>query len=219
MLFLGNNTSSHAHYLFPLTLVCFHLYLLRLDDLREFRSKIPIPVYLDKETYQDLSRVFPYLVDVSKATSSGFVSSLAWNIIDTGTPFVVFGLRFTPLPVKHGPITCLGYSFGDVVYLSDVSEIPSETGAIIRRLTYEMPHHQLGTLVIDALSLDVRVSSHLTLQQAVEEIRNFNPRKAYLIGMSHMLEHSSTNFFLRKEGNGIFDAECSYDGLSFTFST
>eukprot|EP01126_Amoeba_proteus_P042625 TRINITY_DN463_c0_g2_i28.p1 TRINITY_DN463_c0_g2~~TRINITY_DN463_c0_g2_i28.p1 ORF type:complete len:167 (+),score=6.65 TRINITY_DN463_c0_g2_i28:236-736(+) len=111
MLFLGNNTSSHAHYLFPLTLVCFHLYLLRLDDLREFRSKIPIPVYLDKETYQDLSRVFPYLVDVSKvglrlglvsgwfglylyciqATSSGFVSSLAWNIIDTGTPFVVFG--------------------------------------------------------------------------------------------------------------------------------
>ena len=77
-----------------------------------------------------VSKAFYWLVDTSLASPGG-VSKLDFQVIDD-TPFDVFGLGITPLPVQHGPkANAFGYRFGDIVYISDVSEIPETTANLI----------------------------------------------------------------------------------------
>ncbi|GLU22422.1 hypothetical protein SLE2022_385000 [Rubroshorea leprosula] len=52
---------------------------------------------------------------------------LQFNIIHD-EPFIVHDLKFTPVPVWHGrDCHSLGFHFGNICYISDVSEIPEET--------------------------------------------------------------------------------------------
>jgi len=109
--------------------------LLGMDDLREFtelNSDQPIPIYFRTQDLKTIQNVFPYLYDTAKATGSGFVSQLKFISFDESKPFYVLGLKITPLVVEHGPNnTALGFKFGRVVYLSDVSKILEKAKELI----------------------------------------------------------------------------------------
>jgi phosphoribosyl 1,2-cyclic phosphodiesterase len=66
---------------------------LGLDDLREFTEKAtnPIPVFIRKPDVPIISSCFPYLFDVSKATGSGYVSSIKFEVFEENEPFEVLG--------------------------------------------------------------------------------------------------------------------------------
>jgi len=177
-----------------------------LDDLRDWTNNVQrsIPIFVRRLDMDALSKIFFYLVDTSKATGGGGVSRLAFTYIGD-EPFEVEGLKFTPLPVWHGrPNTAFGYRFGDVAYLSDVSEIPETTAKLIE-----------GTklLILDALRPNRPHRSHFTLEQAIDQIRIFRPERTLLVDMTHDYNHERTNVELSKlkASDGI-DVQLAYDG-------
>jgi len=185
-----------------------------LDDLREMKSTAAIPTYLDSSTHKTIFAMFPHLVDPSKVTSSGFVASLACHLITSDESFQVHGLEFTPLQVVHGSVSCLGFAFGDVVYISDVSLIPEEVYLKIEEMVKGIEGGRVETLIVDALSFKRETSGHFNLPKCFEAIKRIKPVRALLIGMGHGLEHHRTNGYLEKVGREEgFVAECSYDGM------
>lgn len=184
--------------------------VLGLDDLRDWavlQPDRPLPVHCAPETLAAVGRAFPYLVDTSKATGSGFVPRLAFHRFDPSgcAAFAAAGVQFLPLPVEHGPnYTCYGFRFGDAVWLSDVSAVPD---AAFEAMNAGGP---LELLVVDALRPLPHVS-HFGIGQAVELARRLRPRRTLLIGASHMVDHERENARLRREVPDL-DVQFAYDG-------
>ena len=176
-----------------------------LDDLRDWTNNVQeaIPLYLRQADMDHVSKAFYWLVDTSLASPGG-VSKLDFQVIDD-TPFDVFGLGSTPLPVQHGPkANAFGYRFGDIVYISDVSEIPETTANLM---------YGSELMVMDALRPLHPHRSHFILDEALEQLRRFAPKRALLVDMTHDFDHESTNLELAKlkDSEGL-DVQLAYDG-------
>jgi phosphoribosyl 1,2-cyclic phosphodiesterase len=176
-----------------------------LDDLRDWTNNVQraIPLYLRQSEMEHVKRAFYWLVDTSLASPGG-VSKLDFQIIDEN-PFDVFGLAVTPLPVQHGArADAFGYRFGDVVYVSDASGIPDSTAQLM---------HGAEVMVMDALRPEHSHGSHFVLEEALEQLRRFKPKRALLVDMTHNSDHEPTNVELAKlkESEGL-DVQLAYDG-------
>jgi len=126
--------------------------VLGLDDLREWTEANPIPIFCRYQDFEYLKVIFPYLVDNTKATGSGYVSRLNFYPFDEKASFIVHGIKFTPLLLDHGPNnTALGFKFGSIVYLSDLNDIPETTRKLIE-------NEPIDILIIDALRVKEKKS-------------------------------------------------------------
>jgi phosphoribosyl 1,2-cyclic phosphate phosphodiesterase len=83
------------------------------------------------------------------------------------------------------------------VYLTDAKEIPQASLDVMRGA---------DVLVINALR-DEPHPVHLSLGQALDIIAEVNPKRAYLVHVSHELPHAATS---RRLPENVFMA---YDGL------
>ncbi|KAK4395114.1 putative hydrolase [Sesamum angolense] len=114
--------------------------------------------------------------------------------------------EFTPLPVWHGRgYRSLGFRFGNICYISDVSEIPEDTYPLLENCDF---------LIMDALRPDRSSSTHFGLPRALEEVRKIRPKRTLFTGMMHLMDHEKVNEGLvkLKEAEGL-DVQLSYDGL------
>lgn len=105
-----------------------------LDDLRDWTNNVQptIPIYVAKRDFEVMKKTHYYIVDTSVVVPGAAVSDLQFNIISED-PFIVHGLKITPLPVWHGlGYRSLGFRFGNICYISDVSEIPEETYQLLK---------------------------------------------------------------------------------------
>ena len=170
-------------------------HILGLDDIRPFnyRQKSPTPLYATQETLDVIQRVFAYAF-AEQAQSS--VPKLDLRTLD-GTPFEVFGLTFTPVRLCHGNGTVLGFRFGRVAYLTDHSEIPEASRALL---------HGLDVLFLDALRHRPH-PTHTTVEQALKWVEEFQPRRAFFTHMCHDLSHEKTEAALPSH------VRLAYDGL------
>ncbi|KAG6581849.1 hypothetical protein SDJN02_20150 [Cucurbita argyrosperma subsp. argyrosperma] len=178
-----------------------------LDDLRDWTNNVQpsIPIYVAQRDFEVMKKTHYYLVDTSVIAPGAAVSDLQFNIIPE-EPFVVSGLKVTPLPVWHGRgYRSLGFRFGNVCYISDVSEIPEETYPLLK---------DCEILIMDALRPDRSSSTHFGLPRALEEVRKIQPKRTLFTGMMHLMDHDEVNGYLLKlkESEGV-DAQLSYDGL------
>ncbi|KAB2612989.1 hydrolase [Pyrus ussuriensis x Pyrus communis] len=178
-----------------------------LDDLRDWTNNVQpsIPIYVAQRDFEVMKKTHYYLVDTSAVLAGAAVSELQFNIIRED-PFVVQDLKFTPLPVWHGQgYRSLGFRFGNVCYISDVSDIPEETYPLLK---------DCELLILDALRPDRSSSTHFGLPRALEEVRKIQPRKTLFTGMMHLMDHEKVNDYLLKlkETEGL-DVQLSYDGL------
>ncbi|XP_030457720.1 putative hydrolase C777.06c [Syzygium oleosum] len=178
-----------------------------LDDLRDWTNSVQphIPIYVANRDFEVMKKTHYYLVDTSSIVPGAAVSELQFNIIQE-EPFVVNDLQITPLPVWHGQgYRSLGFRFGKVCYISDVSEIPEETYPLLR---------DCDILIMDALRPDRSSSTHFGLPRALEEVRKIQPKRTLFTGMMHLMDHEVVNEDLKKllETEGI-DVQLSYDGL------
>uniref|UniRef100_A0A6N2N263 Metallo-beta-lactamase domain-containing protein n=1 Tax=Salix viminalis TaxID=40686 RepID=A0A6N2N263_SALVM len=178
-----------------------------LDDLRDWTNNVQpyIPIYVAERDFEVMKKTHYYLVDTSVVTPGAAVSELQFNIIHK-EPFIVNDLKFTPLPVWHGRDYCsLGFRFGNICYISDVSEIPEETYPLLK---------DCELLIMDALRPDRSSSTHFGLPKALEEVRKIQPRRTLFTGMMHLMDHDNVNEYLAKlmETEGL-DVQLSYDGL------
>ncbi|CAH1422778.1 unnamed protein product [Lactuca virosa] len=178
-----------------------------LDDLRDWTNNVQpyIPIYVAKRDFEVMKKTHYYLLDKSVIIPGAAVSELQFDIIDEN-PFTVHDLKFTPLPVWHGSnYRSLGFRFGNICYISDVSAIPDETYPLLK---------DCEILIMDALRPDRSSSTHFGLPQALEEVRKIQPKRTLFTGMMHLMDHEEVNESLLKlkETEGL-DVQLSYDGL------
>ncbi|KAF2915869.1 putative hydrolase C777.06c [Oryza sativa Japonica Group] len=178
-----------------------------LDCLRDWTNNVQptIPIYVAERDYEVMKMTHYYLIDTSVVIPGAAVSALQFNIIKE-EPFTVHNLEVIPLPVWHGQgYRSLGFRFGRVCYISDVSDIPKETYKLLE---------DCELLIMDALRPDRSSSTHFGLPRALEEVRKIKPKKTLFTGMMHLMDHEKVNNELAKlmETEGL-DIQLSYDGL------
>ncbi|CAN6174099.1 unnamed protein product [Urochloa humidicola] len=178
-----------------------------LDCLRDWTNNVQpsIPIYVAERDYEVMKMTHYYLIDTSVVLPGAAVSALQFNIIKE-EPFTVHNLEVIPLPVWHGQgYRSLGFRFGDICYISDVSDIPEETYKLLENCEL---------LIMDALRPDRSSSTHFGLPRALEEVRKIKPKKTLFTGMMHLMDHEKVNSDLAKlmETEGL-DIQLSYDGL------
>jgi phosphoribosyl 1,2-cyclic phosphodiesterase len=124
----------------------------------------------------------------------------------------VAGIKFEPLRVEHGihpdgsPFYALGFRIADsLVYLSGVSAVP---GPVMQLLT----RHSIDTLILDCLHPNDDFVSHLGWPGAQRLIEQLRPRRTWLVGMGHQIEHGEFNAHLPDM------VSCAYDGLELTLT-
>lgn len=167
-----------------------------LDDLRPFCKSDDIDIYSNNITLDALKSRMPYSFRENKYPG---VPSFRLHEISSNSTFKIGKIDIQPIRVMHYMLPILGYRIGNFAYLTDVKNIPDEEYVKLEKL---------DTLVINALRIEEHMS-HLTLEQALEEVAKIAPQKAYLIHMSH---HIGLHDEVQKElPENVY---LSYDGLN-----
>jgi phosphoribosyl 1,2-cyclic phosphate phosphodiesterase len=175
-------------------------HILGLDDLRplsfaSWRKSGPIPLYATPETREVLERIYSYTFSPDSTYPTR--ARVALHTIAPGATVRVHEVAFTPIPVFHGELPIVGYRFGNVAYMTDVSSIPEASFALLEGL---------DVLVVSALRHQPH-PSHATVDQAVRWANRIGAKETWFTHISHDLGHAETNANL-PEGMAL-----AYDGL------
>lgn len=181
-------THGHADHLFG------------LDDLRIFPRYLgeALPVYCNAHVEQIIRRAFSYAFDPQMPDlPAGGVPRLVFRRL-TGEPFNVLGATLIPVPLVHGQAGSLGFRVGNVAYCTDAKTIPPSSAQLLQ---------DLEVLILDGLRHHPH-PTHMCIAEALEVVRQLQPRRTYLTHIAHQLEHHATNQTLPP---GV---ELAYDGLT-----
>ena len=175
-------------------------HILGLDDIRPFNMKQHehVPVYANAQTQAILRRTFAYIFDDAPTLSS----VPAVDLREIAGPFEAAGVRFQPVPARHGNTEVLGFRFGRAAYVTDFSEIPAPSLELLRGL---------DDLILSALR-DKPHPMHSTVAHSLEIVRELAPRRAWFTHICHDLPHEETNARLPA------NVRMGYDGLTFEVS-
>ena len=119
------------------------------------------------------------------------------ELISVEAPFELFGRQVVPLPVMHGELPAYGYRIGRFAYITDASEVPPSTMALLEGL---------DTLIINALRHEPH-PTHLSIGEAVQIVERLRPARAFLTHITHRLDHAETEAQLPP------NIRIGYDGL------
>ena len=148
-------------------------HLMGLDDLRVFTGERKLPVYGFPHVLSGIERIFPYAF--SDMPYKG-VPRLEKRNVEEREHFSVGELSFTAIPVMHGCMRIAGYRFGNVAYITDVSDM----------LLDENMENLKGVRILIAGALRDRPHwSHFTFAQAVESGRAIGAEKVYFTHINH----------------------------------
>jgi phosphoribosyl 1,2-cyclic phosphate phosphodiesterase len=174
-------------------------HILGFDDIRPFnmRQKKALPVYGTQATFDIIKRAFAYVFDSRPTLST--VPSVTLHTVDG--PFELMGVPFVPIPLLHGDLPVLGFRFGQAAYLTDFSELPDSSAALLEGL---------DELILDALR-DIPHPMHQTVEQALALVDRLKPKRAWFTHIAHDLPHAETNERLR--AMGLPHVALAYDGL------
>jgi phosphoribosyl 1,2-cyclic phosphate phosphodiesterase len=178
-------------------------HILGMDDLRPLSFAHPggLPLYADDATADVIERIFEYTFrKVDRYPTSARVT-LHRTSTAAGTTIELFGAKFIRVPVTHGRNTIAGYRFGEAAYLTDMSDIPSESLPLLQGL---------DILVLDALRREPH-PSHSHLSRSIELVEKIAPRRAFFTHVSHDLDHETTNAALPAH------IRLAHDGLKLEF--
>ena len=171
-------------------------HILGLDDVRPFNymQNGRIPIYAGEDTLRTIRRCFSYIFE--NAVSQSSVPKIDAHTIN-GAPVSVAGLDFVPVPLKHGSGDVLGFRFGSAAYLTDHSDIPETSLAMLEGL---------DVLFLDALRYKPH-PTHSTVEQSLRHVERLKPRIAYFTHICHDLGHERAESLLPSH------VRLAYDGL------
>ncbi|MCE9633514.1 MAG: MBL fold metallo-hydrolase [Methylophilales bacterium] len=171
-----------------------------IDDLRGFcqKNRVQIPLYGNATTIENISSRFGYTL--REPGDHWDLPVLRVNTIDA--PFEVCGERVTPIPIIHGRLQILGFRIRNFAYLTDVSEIPEESLALLQGL---------DVLLLDCLRHKPH-PTHISVEQSLSYARQIAAKTTYLIHMTHDLEYETLQASLPQ---GV---HVGYDGLRLTLA-
>ena len=164
------------------------------DDLRPFCSNGRFSVYLRKDVNEDLHKRLEYCFKDSLYPG---VPIFDMHEIDT-TPFMIKGVKITPITVLHGKLPIVGYRIGDFAYITDAKTIPEEEKEKLQNL---------DVLILNGLRYKDHFA-HFTLEEALAMIKELKPKRAFLTHFCHEIgKHCDLE---AKLPEGVHAA---YDGL------
>jgi len=174
-------------------------HILGLDDLRPlsfaaFRADGPIPLYATAETTAVLEHIFSYTF----SPDATYPNRARVKLLPVAERNPIHGVDFLRVPVLHGQMQIVGYRFGSAAYLTDVSDIPESSFALLEGLDH---------LVLSALRYKPH-PSHATVDQALGWARRIGAKHTWLTHIAHELGHVQTNSTLPA---GV---ALAYDGLT-----
>lgn len=166
-----------------------------IDDLRAFCyvKKGPLPVFGNEFMMTDIRSRFYY----TTLPPGPYWDKPSLQLTSVDGAFCHRGVEITPIPLLHGKWPILGWRIGDVAYLTDVSEIPEASFALLEGLKL---------LYLDCLRNQPHFT-HFGFDQAIEAARQIRSERTVLIHMTHELEYSELSS--RLPGT----VEVGYDGL------
>ena len=166
-----------------------------IDDLRAFcvLQRQQIPLYAKADVAAHISQKFGYTL----REPSNFWEMPVLRIESIDAPFKLFNTSITPIPVMHGKSHIFGYRVGNIAYLTDVSEIPESSFALLENL---------DIVLIDCLR-EVTHPTHINIEQSLAYIGRIKAKQSYMIHMTHELEYVLLANKLPK------DVFVGYDGL------
>ena len=146
-----------------------------LDDVRAFNHKFQkdIDLYCTAEVEAALIREFPYVFSTYKYP--GVPEVKIHNI--KNEPFTIGRVEVLPIEALHYKLSVFGYRIKDFVYLTDISTITEKEKEKMKGAK---------VIVLDALRKTPHIS-HLSMQQAVDLLEELQPKKGYLIHISHLM--------------------------------
>jgi len=174
-------------------------HILGLDDLRPlsyraFRESGPIPLYVSDETRPTLERIFDYTF----SPDATYPNRARVQLLPIADEIEIHGIQFQRIPLKHGDLDIVGYRFGNAAYLTDVSEIPEASFALLEGLDH---------LVLSALRHKPH-PNHATVEQALQWALRIGASRTWLTHIAHELGHEITNNALPP------NIGLAYDGLT-----
>ena len=171
-----------------------------IDDLRAFCQiqRMQIPLYAKEDAIAHISQKFGYVL----REPSDFWEMPVLRTETISEPFELFGVKVTPIPVLHGRSQIFGYRIGNVAYMTDVSEIPEASFALLE---------DLDIVLLDCLREKFH-PTHINIEQSLSYIGRIKAKQSYMIHMTHELEYASLTEKLPKN---VF---VGFDGLKLNIS-
>jgi phosphoribosyl 1,2-cyclic phosphate phosphodiesterase len=174
-------------------------HILGLDDLRPltYYSAEPLPLYAQQPTVQRIEQVFDYIFEGNY--KYGGLARVELHLLNG--PVEVHGATFVPVPVLHGETEISGFRFGSAAYLTDFSDIPEPSMAMLGNL---------DVLFLDALR-HMPHPTHSTVANSLALVERIQPKRAFFTHIAHDLAHAETNATLPPH------VRLAYDGLKLEF--
>lgn len=166
-----------------------------IDDLRAFCyvNKAAMPVFGNAYTMRDIETRFHY----TTLPPGPWWDKPVLQLTPVDGAFSHRGMTVVPIPVWHGKGAIFGYRIGNAAYITDVSDIPDSSYALLEGLDVllldclrEHPHH-----------------THFGVEQALTAAKRIGARRTVLIHMTHELEYHA---FSVRVPHGV---EVAYDGM------
>jgi phosphoribosyl 1,2-cyclic phosphate phosphodiesterase len=176
-----------------------------IDDLRQivFNRRSRLPVWAPDWTAETLRRRFGYVF----VQEPGSLYPPILDLHEIAGPVTVEGpggaVTALPFKVPHGPDTwALGFRFGPVAYLPDVSDMTPEAWEAVAGL---------DCWIVDALRYEPHLT-HSHLSQTLDWIARAAPARAVITNMHIDLDHD------RVAAETPPHVAPAYDGMTLTFA-
>lgn len=169
-----------------------------IDDLRAFCqiNRCQIPLYSYPEAISHIREKFGYTL--REPGHFWDLPVLAAHVVEA--PFEVAGKRVIPIPIMHGKIRIYAYRIDNLVYMTDVSEIPEASYALLQGV---------DVLLIDCLR-ETPHPTHVHRAQSLALIERIGARRNVLIHMTHELEYHALQATLPAH------IEVGFDGMQLS---
>ena len=170
-----------------------------IDDLRGFcqLQRQQIPLYGSPAHMAVIASRFGYVL--REPGNDWDLPVLSLNELEA--PREIGGVMVTPIPLKHGRSSIYGYRIGNLAYLTDVSEIPAPSLALLEGLQ---------VLLLDCLRYQPH-HTHINLEQSLAYAEKIGAGITYLIHMTHEMEYAELSQRLPDH------VKVGYDGLRVSF--
>lgn len=170
-----------------------------VDDIRVFnyRKKGALDFYCQDRVADHVREAFSYIFSDSKYPGLPEI-----NFTKIGAqPFHIGDLPIQPIPVLHYKLPVTAFRFGDIAYVTDVSEISDQSMEMLSGLKY---------LVLGCLRREPHIA-HYHLEAALKVAEQINAEETYFIHMSHDL-----GLHHEVEAELPPNVHLSYDGLKLS---
>lgn len=172
-----------------------------LDELREVNRVTgkPLAAFGAPETLDFLRSRFGYAFEgIPPGSPSIFRPWLVPATVEPGTSFQIRQITVDPFLQDHGFSTTIGYRFGDVVYSTDVLELPEASREVVRGAKL---------WIVGAYTLQPH-PTHAHVSKVLEWIAELKPERALLTHMSNDIDYETLRAQLPSY------VEPAYDGMT-----